>query len=221
MAEMPHEPSRLRAPSDLENLTPDELVTSVRPLIWRSRLASSPESQRRHEENVPAALVELAHAWHADPVLSDGRQVGFGEYVAVRLAVTLREMDGQQRPEMYDSHRRFEPGNAPELLGDDDAIVADVALERSQTVGDIAEAMQAAGIPLPSQMPVLDLVAGVRRGEITTGRAAAKALGEPLYKTRPATGPLLAAIDVVADSTTPLVADSSDTFAVKQASEIL
>ena len=148
--------------------------------------------------------MELAAAWEANPTLKvDGQQkrVGFAEFVAARLGSTLRAFDREDRPEVYDSEKRYIPEAAPiEITEEIAEVVAKVDDAADDADVRLANAFAQARIPVASQAPVLGLLAGVRSGDVTNGRQAAKALGIENYKVRPATAPMIAAQDLVADS---------------------
>jgi hypothetical protein len=119
----------------LEALSAQEVAERVMPLLRRAGLASSEEQREQHEENLPLALVELVLDWQTDPT-PDGRTVAFDEYLAARLAPRLRRILQRQRPDLYDRHRRYEPGGFERP--DQEAVEAEAASPLQEGADDEA-----------------------------------------------------------------------------------
>jgi hypothetical protein len=101
----------------------------------------------------------------------------------------LQQIDARQHPESYDSHRRYlpealEPRAPEEIPKGVEADVLEPADDDQMALG-LVETMNRYGIHAASQPGFLRMLAGVAEG--STPRQSSKALGNPNYKTQPAT----------------------------------
>jgi hypothetical protein len=157
-------------------------------------------------EYVPLACVELAHEWEAGARLDGGRRVvSFKDFLAARLATSVREIDRREMPHLYDPHKRFQPDRETvcdptdlELFSAPVQTAADDVETATELLESLSRQMTARGIAAAFQGPTLRLVAGVYDGTIRNGRQAAKALGHENYLKSPATYALLAAHEYLA-----------------------
>jgi hypothetical protein len=194
------EPERIRTEQDLGALDAHALKRRFGPLLRRAKLTATPQARERHEENLSLAVLQLAVQWAASPRL-DGRTVELEEFLWVRLPFRLRELDAEQDPGAYDSHRRhrshedFEGPPAPAPLAE---VGEDVPTPERPLGENFVRAMQDAGIhSQASQLAALRMLAAVQENRDLSGRQAAKALGHENYKTSPASQALAAALDLV------------------------
>src|SRR5438132_188643 len=95
-------------PADLNSLTPNEIVASVRPLLAKAARLGRYTLLRRLEPNIAGAVFELALEWHNNPCLREG-PAALRDYLAARLWTKLIAIDREQNPELYDGNKTYRP----------------------------------------------------------------------------------------------------------------
>jgi len=103
---MSHQP--ISDPSEFDSLSADELFERVQPLLRKGGLLTSYYRLERIKPNIPSVCFELGARWRQTPRLGE-REVPFRDYFAARLCTSLRKLDREQHPNLYDPHGKYRP----------------------------------------------------------------------------------------------------------------
>jgi len=93
----------IESPDELERLSIEELDQRLWPLIKAA--ISKPNSplnrgaEKRYRDNLAGVAWELTKEWREKPA------GGFSDFLGLRLALRLHELDAQQQKALYDPHR--------------------------------------------------------------------------------------------------------------------
>jgi hypothetical protein len=214
-----HQP--IADPGELVVLSQDQLFQRVKDLLRQGGLLSDYEFLKRTKPNLYSVCFELGEEWRNTPRL-DGREVPFSEYLAARLCSTLRALDRQQNPHLYDPHGKYRP-DGHTLPLDYELLLASTYISTPAVTASyplLAETIpwpqeleitaRNANLAQPSIAAMLERIGDVEQGKVKTPYRLARLDGLSTTQARyqPATGPFLAIVDYL-DGRRPIATATS------------
>jgi hypothetical protein len=207
------DPRRITRPDDLL-ITPEQLAQRLKPLLRKAGLCSTAAQWTRIRQNLNPVCWELALQWKAKPFLGP-REVGFGEYLATKLGNTLRALDRDQNPDLYDKHGAYQPEGEPIELDEFNGkyfrfTPATPAATATNWTQPLTTAGRNAGIAQTSIAALIQLAADLESGKTKSPYKLARAQGLSISDARyqPATSAFIAIGDFI-NEYTPSTATTS------------